>query len=64
VGITEKYDFPKGRMISPNIRAWDEAEIEEWFRSRPSGGTEPKGIAKIKHERRRKAADSTAEATA
>jgi hypothetical protein len=24
--LIEKYDFPPGRMLSPNTRAWDEEE--------------------------------------
>jgi predicted DNA-binding transcriptional regulator AlpA len=28
-------DFPAGRYISPNRRAWTEDEIAEWLDSRP-----------------------------
>jgi predicted DNA-binding transcriptional regulator AlpA len=28
-------DFPPGRLISPNCRAWTEKEIEEWLATRP-----------------------------
>jgi Prophage CP4-57 regulatory protein (AlpA) len=28
-------DFPAGRYISPNCRAWTEQEIAEWLDSRP-----------------------------
>jgi predicted DNA-binding transcriptional regulator AlpA len=64
--LVEKHGFPKGRMISPNIRAWDEAEIDEWFKSRPSGGTELKGVARTRkgNPGKRKAAASTEATTA
>jgi predicted DNA-binding transcriptional regulator AlpA len=62
--LTEKYGFPKGRMISPNIRAWDEAEIEQWFQTRPSGGPAPKGVAKTRRGNPHKAAGAAADATA
>ena len=28
--------FPAGRLITPNARAWDEAEVDEWIAGRPS----------------------------
>jgi predicted DNA-binding transcriptional regulator AlpA len=28
--------FPVGRLITPNSRAWDEGEVNEWIASRPS----------------------------
>jgi predicted DNA-binding transcriptional regulator AlpA len=28
-------DFPPGKQISPNGRAWTEDEIAEWLESRP-----------------------------
>jgi predicted DNA-binding transcriptional regulator AlpA len=28
-------DFPPGCLLSPNCRAWDEAEIEAWLLTRP-----------------------------
>lgn len=31
-------DFPPGRKIAPNTRVWTEAEIDEWFVSRPLAG--------------------------
>jgi predicted DNA-binding transcriptional regulator AlpA len=31
--------FPPGRLVGPNTRLWDEAEIAAWLASRP---TEPK----------------------
>jgi hypothetical protein len=31
--------FPPGRLVGPNTRLWDEAEVAAWLASRP---TEPK----------------------
>jgi hypothetical protein len=60
--LVEKYDFPPGRMISPNARAWTEDEIDLWFASRPTDSPPPRGAAKVAKGRRpkdrqRKAAD-------
>jgi predicted DNA-binding transcriptional regulator AlpA len=57
--LTEKYGFPKGRMISPNIRTWTEAEVDAWFESRPTTGPAPRGAAKTRRGRPRKAAANT-----
>jgi len=54
--LTELYGFPPGRMVSPNTRAWTEEEIDAFYASRPVEGPLLRGAAKIKHERRRKAA--------
>jgi predicted DNA-binding transcriptional regulator AlpA len=27
--------FPRGRLIGPNTRAWDEGEVQDWLASRP-----------------------------
>jgi hypothetical protein len=50
--------FPQGRMLSPNQRTWDEAEIDAWYAARPTEGPEPRGAAKEKRDRARKKADS------
>jgi len=55
--------FPPGRMTGPNERSWTEEEIDAYRERCPVAGPEPRGIAKIKRERARKAADSTATAT-
>jgi hypothetical protein len=57
--LIELYGFPSGRMISPNIRAWTDEEIDAYYASCPVEGPEPRGAAKEKRDRRRKA-DSTA----
>jgi hypothetical protein len=36
--LIELHGFPKGRLLSPNVRAWTGDEIDEWRASRP---TEP-----------------------
>jgi predicted DNA-binding transcriptional regulator AlpA len=51
-----EYDnFPPGRMIGPNSRAWTEDEVEDWIASRPTAGPEPRGVAKRRRGRPRKA---------
>jgi hypothetical protein len=50
--IQEKHGFPLGRLLSPQVRVWDEQEeIEPWLASRPVNA-EPqlRGAAKILHE--------------
>lgn len=32
----ESEGFPPGRMLGPNTRAWNEAEIENWIAARPA----------------------------
>jgi hypothetical protein len=45
--------FPLGRMLSPNIRAWSEDEIEAWFAERPVENLMPlKGAPKARHAAR------------
>jgi hypothetical protein len=48
----ERDGFPPGRMIGPNSRAWSEQEIDEWFKSRPIAGPEPRGAAKSRRGRK------------
>jgi predicted DNA-binding transcriptional regulator AlpA len=43
--------FPLGRMIGPNSRAWTEAEVDAWIKSRPTAGPAPRGVAKVRRER-------------
>ena len=51
----EHDNFPRGRMIGPNSRAWTEDEVEDWIASRPTAGPEPRGIAKRRRGRPRNA---------
>ena len=32
-----KYGFPQGTCLGPNIVAWNSAEIDQWLESRPKG---------------------------
>jgi predicted DNA-binding transcriptional regulator AlpA len=42
-------NFPSGRLIGPNARAWTEEEIDEWLASRPTGKAAPRrGARKVK----------------
>lgn len=51
--LQQDHDFPPGRMLSPNIRAWDEDEIDAWWKSRPAENDRPlQGASRIRHERR------------
>jgi Prophage CP4-57 regulatory protein (AlpA) len=49
----ERDGFPLGRMLGPNTRAWSEAEVEAWIKSRPTAGPAPRGAAKSRRERKR-----------
>jgi len=60
--LQEKHGFPKGKLVSPNIRAWTEDEVYEWYQSRPAENAEPKGIAKSRRGRPRKPKANTTEA--
>jgi hypothetical protein len=50
------YDFPPGRMLSPNVRVWGEDEINRWLKNRPTAGPEPRGAARTRREARRRKA--------
>jgi predicted DNA-binding transcriptional regulator AlpA len=54
----ERDGFPPGRMLGPNTRAWSEAEIDAWLRSRPTAGPAPRGVAKARRRRRQREADA------
>jgi hypothetical protein len=59
--LIELHAFPKGRLLSPNVRAWTDTEIEDWVGTRPvDGGVPLRGAAKMKHAR--KVSQSPAEA--
>ena len=40
----KKYDFPKPRYLNPNCPIWNEAEVAEWFESRPRNHYEARGL--------------------
>jgi predicted DNA-binding transcriptional regulator AlpA len=54
----QKLGFPYGRMLSANARVWTEAEVDEWIASRPVEGPALRGMAKIRHERRKAGAET------
>jgi hypothetical protein len=62
--LVEHAGFPPGRMLSANCRTWTEEEIDGWYRNRPVEGPEPRGAAKQRRDRRRKANSTDASATA
>ena len=33
--LVETQDFPPGRLLGPNSRAWTEDEIDSWIDARP-----------------------------
>lgn len=54
--LVEKHNFPRGKMLSPNCRVWDEEdELEPWLESRPVEGPELRGAALARQGRPRKA---------
>ena len=34
--LIREHDFPAGKLITPNARAWEEEEVSGWIASRPS----------------------------
>jgi hypothetical protein len=48
----EQDGFPPGEMTGPNERSWDEERVDEWLKSRPVEGPEPRGAAKAKRDRK------------
>ena len=53
--LQKLYGFPKGRMLSANIRGFDSEEVIAWEQTRPIAGPELRGEAKRRHERKLKA---------
>lgn len=41
----EKFGFPLGRLMGPNMRVWTEEEIAEYFNSRPAALPKPEKLA-------------------
>jgi hypothetical protein len=61
--MIELYGFPPGRMLTPNVRTWDEEdEVNPWIESRPvDGGSPLRGAAKTRHARKAAATANTAD---
>jgi hypothetical protein len=55
--IVEEHGFSPGRMLSPNVRAWTDEEVEQYENSRPVAGPELKGAAKANRDRTRRKAE-------
>jgi len=54
--LQQLHGFPRGRMLSPNIRAWTEDEVSGWIASRPVENRRPlQGASEANQERRRRA---------
>ena len=49
--LIDLHEFPRGRLLSPNTRAWTGTELDEWINSRPVASGALRGAAKAKHER-------------
>jgi hypothetical protein len=46
--LIETANFPPGRMIGPNSRAWTQQEVADWLASRPVAGPPLRGGAKAR----------------
>jgi hypothetical protein len=58
----DKHGFPRGRLLGPNTRVWDEEEeVEPWLASRP---TAPKPTPRPKRPRGRPRKAKRQQATA
>jgi predicted DNA-binding transcriptional regulator AlpA len=33
--LIDLHEFPPGRLVTPNSRAWTEEEVDEWVEGRP-----------------------------
>ena len=58
--LQQLHGFPLGRMLSPNTRAWTEAEIDEWFQKRPVENDNPLKGAVLQRIERRKPQEAAA----
>ena len=58
--LIELHDFPRGRLLSPNVRAWTSAEIDEWLATRPTDPSPARGAAKAKQQARKAAVEAGA----
>ena len=49
--LQDRHGFPAGRLLSPQVRAWSEAEVNQWLDRRPVEKAPLRGRAKIVTER-------------
>jgi predicted DNA-binding transcriptional regulator AlpA len=55
--MIEHYGFPRGRLLTPQVRVWTDQEIAAWLALRPiRSDAAPRGVAARKRGRPRKAA--------
>jgi hypothetical protein len=57
--LIENYGFPAGKLISPNIRVWDDESIRLWFESRPTEIKAPLRGAAAANRRAKEAGEVT-----
>ena len=51
--MQKKHGFPSGIMLSENVRAWPDDQVDAWLANRPTANTTPlKGAALRLRERR------------
>jgi hypothetical protein len=58
--MIRKYNFPMGRMLTPQCRVWTPEELEAWLASRPVDGPAFRGVALQKRGRPRAKAPAQA----
>jgi len=57
--LMDLHGFPRGRLLSPHVRAWTDGEIDAWIAARPiDGGRLLRGAAKTRHARKVSAAEA------
>ena len=56
--MQKRHGFPAGVMLSQNVRAWPEDQVDAWLANRPTANATPlKGAARVLHEQRAAKAD-------
>jgi hypothetical protein len=50
--IIQKYGFPRGKLITPNVRAYPEDEVLDWLANRPTETKPLGGAAAASHARK------------
>ena len=43
--LIEDHGFPAGKLLSPQVRVWDEGEVSAWLETRPVEPAPPRGFA-------------------
>lgn len=42
--MVDSLGFPPGRLLSPQVRTWDEAEVIKWYAKRPTEAGPARGV--------------------